>query len=258
MALRITRKEAAEIQKMNRAASAKLRRIKTKYGVDLPGIQIRRPSTFGSRKELNAYKKLINDFRNRYNQDYQFIKTRNGAVSRAAYNEAKRQIKRLNEKRKKEYNRLRSMTVTTLGEPEEGFTVALRADLRVQERGTLYEQFQPITLDVESFESTERLQHYVEQFLKRSADDWQEDMDQNYKDNYILAIQKNFGKLGDPLVDLLLQMDTRTFIQRVALSDEYGEIATIYSLEDLINEARKLEGFFESLILEQQEDAWED
>ena len=50
MAVRITKKELAEIQRLNRNARAKLRRIEKRYGIR-EEIAVKAPKTFTSRKE---------------------------------------------------------------------------------------------------------------------------------------------------------------------------------------------------------------
>lgn len=244
MAVRITKKELAEIQRLNKNARAKLRRIEKRYGIR-EDISVKAPKTFTSRKELNAYKKQLRDFTNRYNQRYQYVKTDEGAVTRDVYNELKRKVKEVNRERARAYKEISRRPVTVAGEEIPGFDVGLRAEMRFRERGSLYEQFKPITLDIGTFRSREQAQRYLEKLeehRKRIPD-----LKKQYKENYILAIQHTFGRMGKDLVAEIRKMPVNTFIEKVAVSDEYGEIGVFYAEGDIKGRHEQLLSFFKTI-----------
>lgn len=245
MAVRITKKELAEIQRLNRNARAKLRRVEKRYGIR-EEITVKAPKTFTSRKELNAYKAQLRSFTNRYNQRYQYVKTDEGAVTRDVYNELKRKVKEVNRLRAQEYKRLKKMPVTVAGEKIPGFDVALRAEMRFAERGSLYEQFKPIRLNINTFQSPEQARRYLEKLEHHKA--YVPKLKQLYQDNYCLALERHFGKrLSKDLIEQVQKMDNEKFLKRVALSDEYGEIRVIYDLNELELYHDKLLLFFQSV-----------
>lgn len=245
MAVRITKKEQAEIQRLNKNARAKLKRIENRYGIR-EDIRVKAPKTFTSRKELNAYKKNLRDFTNRYNQRYQYVKTDEGAVTRDVYNELKRKVKDVNHLRAQEYKRLKNIPVTVAGEPIPGYDVALRAEIRFRERGSLYEQFKPIKLNINTFSSPEQARRYLTRLEEHKS--IIPKLKQLYQDNYVLALERHFGeRLSADLVEQIKKMPNGTFMQKVALSDEFGEIKTIYGLNELVQYHNQLLSFFEQV-----------
>ena len=101
--IRLTKADRAEFAKLTTSARRKANRIRKNYGIDLSSdVSLPKIETFRTRKQYNQWKEQVQNFTNRANLDYQFVKNPFGTVaSKKELNEMKRKTKIAQERARK-------------------------------------------------------------------------------------------------------------------------------------------------------------
>lgn len=241
MALRITKKDIATIKDLNTRAKRKASRLSRTYG--LRGVfTIRNLSSFTTRKELNAYKKSINNFLLRTTHHYRkggtYISYRKSDYGNVYHypipmedvKEITKLIKRRNKYVEKQRKRFESVTYDVKGKKQD---ITLNDRFRstvnpnFKKLGATKGSYFPIKFqpqNISSKESLKRLKYALKNF--QTPESMSKKQHQT-KLNYIEALINTFGGTAMPLVNLIEELTDKQFIEFFE-SEDYAGFGYIY------------------------------
>lgn len=233
---RISKKEKQELQRLNRNAQAKIRRLESNHGrgtverffpqIDVEPIKELREM---SRAELNAYKEQISKFTRRGNVHYQLVKNEEGRTigTKAEVQQVEREVRRIN--RIKEQNRKRRKAIQFLdrGKPVPKTTthgMGLMGETRFKEYGL---NFNPrkIRNRSEFEEWTRRIEEtYGGDFIQRR--------NEQMKENYVTALDTVFGGRAKHIQEHVKNMSLDDFMEMWE-QENLADIGYIYDRNEL-------------------------
>jgi hypothetical protein len=206
--IRITNKDEQEYKKLVRNAKAKIRRVKKAHNIDLSNeIQLPSLSSFGNRKEFNAFKEDINKFNKGLKNDYKIVKNDTGASF------TKKEIK--------EYERKQAEAIRLAKEHYEKTTA---------EQQKIF--LKPNNLDIPRMKDWKELSRNnfnerLNMLTKRSDPDYFNYRDELFKTNYIKSILGSFNEreVVDEIVELIQAIPADKFY------DIYKEYLEFFDFE---------------------------
>lgn len=233
MAIRWKKGEIDSVRKLNKKAERKINRIREQYDFDVP-FKVRQPSEFQDRNEYNSYIKSVNYLLDRKN--YSFKTNKYGlSLSNFEIETAKQLIEKRNKVKEKEYNEIKRQIAKSGGVPD--FTTVGRVKqrkrkLRVEEvidNEKLYE-FRHREFDINKYRSIYDFQADIRRLRKQISGESQQENAQQYKENYIKAIQAVYGQEADDIIAKIEEMSTKNFLNYY-YTDAYVSIDFVYSQE---------------------------
>lgn len=233
MSIRWKKGEIDSVRKLNKKAERKINRIREQYDFDVP-FKVRQPSEFQDRSEYNSYLKAINHLLER--NAYSFRTNKYGlSLSNYEIETAKQLIKKRNKVKEKEYNEIRKQIAKSGGVPDfttVGRVKQRRRQLRVEEvidDEKLYE-FRHREFNINKYRTIQDFQKDIRLLRKQISGESQEENAQNYKENYIKAIQAVYGQEADEIIQYIQDMSTKDFLSYY-YTDAYVSIDFVYSQE---------------------------
>jgi hypothetical protein len=240
--IRVTSRDKELLRSINKRVSAKKSRIKKNYGM-FTDIQTKSMKDFNTRAEFNAYKEQMQSFLNPHNQNYQYRKTKGGAVvTKKEYNETQRALKRINRIKDQETKKLRNKpfmqgkkpTMYTVGEQEK-----LMGDIRFKEN-------KPLKNKAEQFQDRESFLDWANKLEKNYSGDWITRRNELYRDNYIKGLENVFTAHPERVAILRQHLESMTLkdFMKVYYSNTVGNIGYIYLPNEQDNKLERIERVF--------------
>lgn len=236
MALRVSKKEKQEIQRLRRNAQAKIRRL-ANLGVDSSYFpEVPKLSAITTRPQLNQTKAQLKRFTSRYVDEFKFVKTEKGVyINRLEFNAFRKEQKRASNVMRKIDSRYDNEAFKILSEKNPTTTRTVGQD-RLKEPVKYY------TRSIHSFNSIEEFKAYMEKLSKVDLS-LLEKLDQNYQDNYIRALIKVYGDDAKRLIAEIQTMNAEDFVKK-AFTVDAGYISYIYRDEERQQRLSGIESYF--------------
>jgi hypothetical protein len=240
--IRVTSADKELLRNINKRVSAKKSRIKKNYGM-FTDIQTKSMKDFSSRADFNAYKEQMNSFLNPHNQNYQYHKTKGGAVvTKKEYNETLRALKRVNRIKEQQTKKLRNKpfmqgkkpTQYTVGEQEK-----LMGDVRFKDN-------KPLKNKAEQFSDRESFLDWANKLEKNYSGDWINRRNELYRDNYIKGLENVFTahpERVDALGNYIRSLPLSDFME-IYYTNTQGNIGYIYLPTDQSAKLERIERVF--------------
>ena len=244
MALRITKKDIATIKELNTRAKRKASRLSRTYG--LRGVfTIRNLSSFTTRKELNAYKKSINNFLLRTTHHYRkggtYISYRKSdygnvyhyPIPMSDVKEITKLIKKRNEFVNKQRKRFESVTYDVKGKKQD---ITLNDRFRTvvnpnfKKLGATKGSYFPIKFQPQNISSRGALNRFKFALKNFQTPESISRKQHQAKLNYIEALSNTFGSSAMPIINIIDQMTDQEFIEFFE-SEDFAEFGYIYDPE---------------------------
>lgn len=207
-------KTLAEYQRQVKNTRAKLRRLQKQHGVDLSDeIKIPKLEDFGRRKEFNAWVREAEQFRNRSNMTYQFVKNQYGvSASKRQLKEIERNVKKAQQLADQQIAESQDLPFISGGQTQS--TVGMQ---RPNKTGI----YRPHDFDFEEVRSTTRLEEIQSSADKKSEPEYYDRRAEQMKENFIKALGGSFNSLADELVDAIKNIPASDFYQIYLMFDEF-------------------------------------
>ena len=244
MALRITKKDIATIKELNTRAKRKASRLSRTYG--LRGVfTIRNLASFTTRKELNAYKKSINNFLLRTTHHYRkggtYISYRKGdygnvyhyPIPMSDVKEINDLIRRRNRYVENQRKRFERVTYDVKGKKQD---ITLNDRFRTivnpnfKKLGATKGSYFPIKFQPQNISSRQALVRFKYALKNFQTPESITKKQHQAKLNYIEALANTFGGGAMPIINILEQMTDREFIEFFE-SEDFAEFGYIYDPE---------------------------
>lgn len=233
MAIRWKKGEIDSIRKLNKKAERKIRRISEQYDYDVP-FKVRQPLEFQERAEYNRYLKSVNKLLER--NSYSFRTNKYGlSLSNYEIETAKRLIEKRNRVKTKEYNEIKKQIAKTGGIPDfttEGRIKQRKKQLHVEDviSDEKFYEFRKREFNIDKYRSIYDFQADIRLLRKQITGESQKENAQQYKENYIKALQTMYENNLSDLVNKIESMDLKEFMNYY-YSDAYVSIDFIYNPE---------------------------
>ena len=244
MALRITKNDIATIKELNTRAKRKASRLSRTYG--LRGIvTIRNISSFTSRKELNEYKKSINNFLLRTTHHYRkggtYISYRKSdygnvyhyPIPMADVKEINELIRKRNQYVERQRKRFERITYDVKGRKQD---ITLNDRFRstvnpnFKKLGATKGSYFPIKFQPQNISSRGALIRFKYALKNFQTPENLLKKQHQAKLNYIEALANTFGGSAMPIINIIEQMTDQEFIEFFE-SEDFAEFGYIYDPE---------------------------
>lgn len=240
---RISRREKSELQRLNRNANAKIKRIEKDFGKEaldmIPQVGTKKLKDLKgmTRSEINEYKDQLERFTRRGNMNYQFVKNEGGRVigTKAEVQQAEREVRRINRikeqhARKSDKNPFRSRGKET------GMTVGERRGL-----GDPRYNYHNLNFDVNQFGSRQTFKQFVDRVDQQYEGDFMTRRNKQYRRNYRVALINQLGKSPETiaLARHIHKMDLEEFME-MYYTEDIGDINFLYDPETTDAEIKRL------------------
>lgn len=235
--LRISKKERQQLYNMNASVRRKIKRLKNTFNIDTH-FEIETPSSFLTRREVNHYKREVQNF---LKNEHQYVKLglMRGSryyfyVTKEEYKDLRKDIERQQRYAREIQKKAMNTRLTQGGEKTAmssfGYINQIRPTIIKQGLRSPYQQMYPIRFQKASIHSREqfnKFRHAVKTFHTKDA---YEKINTQAKNNYIAALYNNFGFFALPIMNILEQMTGKEF-QNFYESDVFVDFDYIYSYE---------------------------
>lgn len=192
------------------------------------GVETKLIKDFDSRKEFNAYKKQMESFLER-DADFTVQNVHGAKVDYSKIMDAEKVVRRINRQKQKQWETIKDLPITNRGY-QTGMTVEDRANPVYGMGDVKYALFNPIDFDPNKYEDSRALERRLNQ-IKKTYDkpNWLNNVNEMFRDNYILAMENNLGQPSKELQDHVKNMPIAEFIQRF-YTENNAHIDFIYDL----------------------------
>lgn len=235
--LRISKRERQQLYNMNASVRQKIKRLKNTFNIDTH-FEITTPSQFLTRREVNHYKREVQNF---LKNEHQYVKlgVMRGSryhfyVTKEEYKELRKDIERQQRYAREVQKKAMNTRLTQGGKKTDmssfGYINQIRPTIIKQGLRSPYQQMYPIKFQKASIHSREQYDSFkyaVKTFHTKEA---YEKINTQAKNNYISALINNFGSFAFPIVSILEQMTGKEF-QNFYESDVFVDFDYIYSYE---------------------------
>jgi hypothetical protein len=235
--IRIRNKDRSELAKLNKSFNAKAKRLQKEFGKTFD-IEVKKIGDFQTRKEFNAYKNQMKDF-TQYSS-HRYVKNSEGVVlPYEAVKEAKDKVKEINKTKEKAWKKVQGKSFTDRGK-ETGLTVKGQ---KVLMGDTRYSGFNGLKFNIDRFRSEKEFKDYVAKLGTTYEGDFMQKKNEQYRDNFIDALNNVFGSSGDGIKKAVMDMDLQEFIE-MSLKENFGNLNFIYDLTQQRLKLNALSGVF--------------
>lgn len=251
MSLRISKKERRKLYQKNASVRRKQKRLLSEYNVNAK-FQTRKPSSFTTRAELNAYKKSQELFLKRTTHQYvrgtgtrvQYQKNKmivsKLPIPQAEYTKIRKLVDERNRSIEKQLSKINFKSMEVKGRIIHGSSVYKQIFSVRPPKNKLnfkYSQYHKLKIDKSYFTSSsewKKFKYGIEHFQnKKSIRERQMIMKENYEE----ALSNTFGKNADPLIELIDKLSIDDFMVYYE-SESFSDFGYIYD-PNLANEVLK-------------------
>ena len=228
MAIRIMRKDIERLSSINKRSYQKDYRLKTNFGKAVAPDRITDISDFRTRKQFNAYIRQQEKFLQRDSNRY--VKNRYGDVfSRDAVDKVQKTINSANERLKAEE---KVMT---------GSNYNARKSLM---KSSKYDLFARRQLNLNKFRAN-NLMNAIDKYTYVGSQQYFETIYQKYHENYIKALNTEFGSAADPIIRCVEGISYQDFA-KLYFQDKTGamSISFIYDKFVMYDKLKEIRDFF--------------
>lgn len=234
--MKISKAKQQQIQKLEKSARAKSRRISKKYNYNLP---VPTKSDISTTKELNAYVKKLKEYTNR-----NYMKFVNIGQIYAPQEKVKELLKANEEyvrKREEFYSKIKDKPfVTASGETET--TIDKYAKTAAVTTKNKYFQFlNPQTIDLDTYTDISQIEKKLERLQRQSTDEYWEEKTDRFKENFknsLTIIQENTGLYTMDIFEEIDDMTSEEFLNMYYRTDELTSVFNWTDPESLMIEAQ--------------------
>ena len=221
----VGKKTKALYEKELRNTKSKINRIRKKYGVDLTNeIELPSLESFSSRKELNAWVRNVQSFRNRGNLDYQFIQNEYGVVA------SKKEIFEIKENTRKAQRladeKIASMqNLPFISGGKQQHTVGMQ---RPNKSGIT----RPKDFNFDTVRNRQRLKDIQESTRSKSNKDYYDKRNEVMMKNFVDILRVSFHSSADELIEELKTVNPDDFYEMYLMFDEF-DFSLFYTVDEL-------------------------
>lgn len=239
--IRISAKDKQELARINKNVLNKKSRVRVNLGIEIDSIQTRSIDSFETRADYNRYKRQMQQFTSRSNDQYQYVKNEHGVVAtKAEIKEVQKAIDKANKARKKEWNRLKKKQFKEGG-----------SQLTVEEqRGVMgdprYKNFKPEKFNFNAYESRRDFERRSQKKKETYKGDFMLEKARLFKRNYIKSLEHAFSDTDmdyRKIVNKIKRMSPQDFYDMHYLG-EIPKIGYYYTFEALEKKFAQVEGKF--------------
>lgn len=210
----VGKKTKALYEKELRNTKSKINRVRKKYGVDLTNeIELPSLESFSSRKEMNAWVRKVQSFRNRGNLDYQFVQNEYGVTA------SKKEIFEIKENTRKAQRladeKIASMqNLPFISGGKQQHTVGMQ---RPNKSGIT----RPKDFNFDTVRNRQRLKDIQESTRSKSTKDYYDKRNKVMMDNFIDILKLSFHSGADKLIEELEKINPDDFYEIYLMFDEF-------------------------------------
>lgn len=210
----VGKKTKALYEKELRNTKSKINRVRKKYGVDLTNeIELPSLESFSSRKEMNAWVRKVQSFRNRGNLDYQFVQNEYGVTA------SKKEIFEIKENTRKAQRladeKIASMqNLPFISGGKQQHTVGMQ---RPNKSGIT----RPKDFNFDTVRNRQRLKDIQESTRSKSTKDYYDKRNKVMMDNFIDILKLSFHSNADKLIEELEKINPDDFYEIYLMFDEF-------------------------------------
>lgn len=240
--IRITKNDIQEYRRLERNTKAKIKRTIKNYGIDLSNeIELPPIESFKTRKDFNEWKDKVKIFTNRANRKYQFKKNKFGVVKSVKEIDELKKATKQAQKVAKKIQQENAEKPFISGGKQYG-TVGQRQQL--MDRPNVGGIYVPPDFDFEKIATNKQFEDKRVNLEERGKEDFFDKRKQQFKENYIKAINENFNSHGDPIVEKVKDIHPDDLFDMFLMFDEL-EINFYYTEEDYENHVERVLSIFE-------------
>lgn len=215
-----------EVRRINKLVQNKQSRIRTQSGLEVEGVDTTQYKKFSSRKEINRYLKEMEGFLDR-KADFKVQNKKGVNLNYSDIKEIEKEVKRINKKKEQEFAKFKDLEFKHRGVPT-GLTVEQQANPVIGMGDIKFADIsKKKTFNPHRFESQKELDRYKENLFDIYKDDFTRKKNQLYKDNYIKAMQNEFGNESKHLQEHIEKMDLDEFI-KTYYTENNADILFVY------------------------------
>jgi hypothetical protein len=246
---RFSKGQEEEFKRLKQNAQAKVRRVRNKFGKDV-SADISVPKSihdFGSKSAYEDWRKNVEDFTNRGNKAYQFVKNQHGVVaSKKDIQEIAEKTKigneiteKINEEMEKKPFFSDGKIVTTVGERRRLVSKPDTAGINKM-----------ADFDFENITSEKVLKHKREMADKRAEESYYENRMEVMKRNFINQVAMSHNSDSDELIELMKNIPADDFYEMYNMFDEmdfavYDSEGQYIGADEPANHVAKLSSYVE-------------
>jgi hypothetical protein len=199
--IRISKKDKEEFNRLRKNALSKMRRLRTKYGIDVEDIPLPNLQSFETRKQFNEWKEEIQRFTSRYVKDYKVFMNEKGTPLLG------KEIREFEENNRKaiENAEARVQRLKEILGPDMYKEHLIMKPAALEEIPELY--------DINRFENRRHFKLRAGAMERRATEQFFKESDERMLENFIEKLSGSFHSYADPLIDKLNKMDPGDFYE---------------------------------------------
>lgn len=186
--MRFKKGEKEEIQRLNKNANAKMKRLQSKFkNIELPDTKPIADIKDMTRKQLNTYKENVRQFNKR---QHQYVENEKGLVlPKSLVRKIEKAEKEVNRQKRKERERMENTPLTLRGKAT-GLTVGEQKHLMKDRRMS---QFNDVKFDWKKVSTPRELEKLLDRVEKNEGVDVVKRQKETLRNNYLIALEHVFG-----------------------------------------------------------------
>ncbi|UTC25166.1 DNA terminal protein [Cytobacillus phage Bfsp1] len=209
-----------EYKRLVKNAKAKMKRIETKYGLDVSDkIDIPQATDFNSRKEFNEWKDRMKSFTDRNNPEFQYEINKYGvAASKAELEKIRQDTAKAQEQAQKFIEKYENKPYS-VGGKEMGYTVGDRM-LLFRDRNVAGITV-PDDFDFDKIQTRSRLEGRAELLEEKASGQFFDQSMERMKHNFMTALRGTFNGAADELLDMIDIIPPDDFFELFLMKAEF-------------------------------------
>lgn len=231
--IRISQKDKAEYNRLKNNARSKVRRIESKFGLDVSG-DVPTPSLtdFKTRKDFNEWKETVTRFTNRHNPAYQFVKNANDVpISRKEITTIKKDVEKGQRLADKKAEALRDKDLNAYGKPIGKLSQTMDKMAKPIVPGIS----RPKDFDIDKVESRKDLETLKERYAKRADPETFSKRNIDMQKTFLTELSETFNSDADDVIDLLKAIPPDEFYELYLQNEEF-DFKLFYPMEGVEQE----------------------
>lgn len=230
--MRIRRKDVEKLKILQTKAKRKKSRLKRIYDVE-KNISFPDITDFSSRKDFNKYVKRLETFTDRRSDRYKINK--NGiVVPFEEYRHLRNQLKQINKQKRKFFKKYKDLPFMSYGK---------KTDEKLKDRKLMgdprYDFAKEYTFNFDSIKSQKGLEALKRAYDRRLKSNYWKTYLATIKKNYLIAVKKQLGKAGKPVLSLVKKMTNEQFFKKF-LTEDIVNFTYLYTHEQVEEKVKQL------------------
>lgn len=229
-----------------RNARAKARRIKQNYNIDVD-IELPKIESFSTRKEYNRWKEKTQDFTNRYNRDYQYVKNRYGVVASKSEIRQAEHLTAVAQRRARDVIERAQTKPFIQGGKDTGQTVGQR--MQVMGKPNAGGVNVPADFNFNNINTRRRFEERLDKTKNMADKGYYEERNKTMRDNFINILELSFNSDADELVERLKNVNPDDFYEIYLMFEEFDfslyDSEGVVDMEEGLNHVRQMMSYLD-------------